>query len=73
MEMSPMRDKQQTREDRATQPMDAGRLSLAICLWWILQDMIVHCAVYSLEVITTQGNYLQECLASMVGSTMDSK
>ena len=34
VEMSPMRDermnKRRTREDRATQPLDAGRLSFAI-------------------------------------------
>ena len=28
--MSPMRDERQTREDSATQPLDAGRLSFAI-------------------------------------------
>jgi len=30
--MSPMRDERRTREDSATQPMDAGWLSFAKCL-----------------------------------------
>jgi hypothetical protein len=33
MEMLPMRDKRRTREDRATQPMDAGWLSFAKMIW----------------------------------------
>ena len=31
-----MRDGRQTREDRATQPLDAGRLSFAIGKWLLI-------------------------------------
>ena len=39
--MSRMRGERQTREDRATQPLDAGRLSFAILLF--------YCCICSLQ------------------------